>query len=167
VIDWFFPWPADALQKVAEFFLLEEQLPPTQRKAVVEHLVHAHETITTAASQFCLELRRHYYVTPKNYLDFITNYKTQLSYNRKRIDQSTKRLQGGLQKLIEAAEAVDSMQVCVCVCVCVCVYICVHSVCIHVLPSMKNLSVRIHIKYKLYCFQTICSDANMKLKRIE
>ena len=109
---------------MAEFFLLEEKLPPLQRKAVVEHLVHAHETITTAAAQFCLELRRHYYVTPKNYLDFITNYKVQLSYNRKRIDQSTKRLQGGLQKLIEAAEAVDSMQVCsmyVCVCVCVCV----------------------------------------------
>ena len=111
VIDWFFPWPADALQKVAEFFLLEEKLPPLQRKAVVDHLVHAHETITTAAAQFCLELRRHYYVTPKNYLDFITNYKVQLSFNRNRIDQSTRRLQGGLQKLIEAAEAVDSMQV--------------------------------------------------------
>ena len=63
-------------------------------------------------------------MTPKNYLDFITNYKTQLSYNRKRIDQSTRRLQGGLQKLIEAAEAVDAMQVYyVCVCVCVCTHV--------------------------------------------
>ena len=124
VIDWFFPWPADALQKVAEFFLLEEKLPPLQRQAVVEHLVHAHETITSSAAQFCLELRRHYYVTPKNYLDFITNYKVQLSFNRKRINQSTKRLQGGLQKLIEAAEAVDAMQVYYVLCVCIYMSVC-------------------------------------------
>jgi dynein heavy chain len=110
VIDWFFPWPADALQKVAEFFLAEEQLPEQHRQSVVKHLVFAHQRVTTAASRFAEELRRHYYVTPKNYLDFISNYRSQLAANSKRITNSTKRLEGGLRKLIEAAEAVDRMQ---------------------------------------------------------
>lgn len=111
VIDWFFPWPADALQKVAEFFLAEEQLPEEHRAAVIQHLVFTHQNVSLAALRFAEELRRFYYVTPKNYLDFISNYKLQLQINSKRIQMSTKRLEGGLQKLIEAAAAVDRMQI--------------------------------------------------------
>ena len=111
VINWFFPWPADALQKVAEFFLEDENLPTIHRANIVQHLVLIHQQVTVAAIEFAQELRRYYYVTPKNYLDFINNYKVQLNANGKRITMSTKRLQGGLQKLIEAAEAVDKMQV--------------------------------------------------------
>ena len=35
VIDWFFPWPEDALQKVAEFFLKDEQQLEEQHRAKV------------------------------------------------------------------------------------------------------------------------------------
>ena len=101
VIDWFFPWPADALQKVAEFFLAEEPLPEDSRAAIIQHLVFTHQQVTMAATRFAEELRRYYYVTPKNYLDFISNYRNQLAQNNKRILMSTKRLEGGLQKLIE------------------------------------------------------------------
>jgi dynein heavy chain len=112
VIDWFFPWPADALQKVAEFFLVEEHIIPDEHKAaVIKHLVFTHQQVSEAASRFAEELRRFYYVTPKNYLDFISNYRIQLKFNSKRITASSKRLDGGLQKLIEAASAVARMQV--------------------------------------------------------
>jgi dynein heavy chain len=111
VIDWFFPWPRDALQKVAEFFLAEESLPDEHRNSVIDHLVFAHQNVTIAASRFAEELRRYYYVTPKNYLDFISNYRKQLAVNSKQISTSTKRLEGGLQKLIEAASAVDRMRI--------------------------------------------------------
>ena len=67
--------------------------------------------MTSAATKFADELRRYYYVTPKNYLDFISNYRNQLASGNRNIETSTKRLEGGLQKLIEAAEAVDRMQV--------------------------------------------------------
>ena len=59
-----------------------------------------------AATRFAEELRRYYYVTPKNYLDFISNYRNQLAQNNKRILMSTKRLEGGLQKLIEVTPLV-------------------------------------------------------------
>jgi dynein heavy chain len=49
-------------------------------------------------------------VTPKNYLDFISNYKRALAGNRKEVDEMTQRLSGGLQKLEQAALEVDAMQ---------------------------------------------------------
>lgn len=110
VIDWFFPWPNDALEKVADFFLKGEQLSDEHKSPVVAHMVFAHQNVSTAAVRFEEELRRKYFVTPKNYLDFIRNYKQQLKENHKRINVSVKRLAGGLQKLIEAAENVDKMQ---------------------------------------------------------
>ena len=53
---------------------------------------------------------RHYYVTPKNYLDFIGNYKKALTEEKERCLSQKERLGGGLDKLIQAAAEVDSMQ---------------------------------------------------------
>ena len=109
-IDWFFPWPADALRTVAETFLGEEALLPAEsRAAVVSHMVHVHQSVVTASHRFESELRRHNYVTPKNYLDFIRNYREQLSHYQHVMSSRIKRLEGGLTKLSEAATAVDRM----------------------------------------------------------
>lgn len=111
VIDWFQPWPADALQKVAEYFLQDEQLPNELRETVVGHLVFTHQSVVEFAERFADEMRRHYYVTPANFLDFIANYQTELKENNRAIQASVKRLEGGLTKLTEAADAVDQMQI--------------------------------------------------------
>lgn len=111
VIDWFQPWPADALQKVAKYFLQDEQLPEELREPIVEHLVFTHQSVVKISERFADEMRRYYYVTPANYLDFIANYRTELKENNRTIEGSVKRLEGGLTKLIEAADAVDQMQV--------------------------------------------------------
>ncbi|GLE04239.1 hypothetical protein PINS_up013150 [Pythium insidiosum] len=111
VIDWFFPWPEDALRNVAQYFLAEEKIPEELRPEVTNHLVHAHLRVVQVAHQFAEELRRYYYVTPKNYLDLISNYRQQLKENNQKVNASIARLRGGLTKLVEAAEAVDRMQV--------------------------------------------------------
>lgn len=111
VIDWFQPWPADALQKVAEYFLQDEQLPDELRETIVGHLVFTHQSVVGFSERFADEMRRYYYVTPANYLDFIANYRTELKENNRTIEGSVKRLEGGLTKLIEAADAVDQMQI--------------------------------------------------------
>ncbi len=49
-------------------------------------------------------------MTPKNYLDFINNYKRALATNRSTIQDTVGRLSGGLEKLIQAAVEVDAMQ---------------------------------------------------------
>ena len=48
-------------------------------------------------------------MTPKNYLDFISNYRGVLKEERRKIDQLIQRLDGGLSKLVQAATEVDAM----------------------------------------------------------
>ena len=111
VIDWFFAWPEDALEKVAEFFLREEQLPEERRADVLAHMVHVHTSVVNESKRFAAELRRYNYVTPKNYLDFIAGYRKQLGNQRRTISTRTRRLEGGLTKLNEAESAVAVMTV--------------------------------------------------------
>ena len=92
VLDWFFRWPEDALTKVAQFLLEDVALPEEHRSMIVNHLVFAHQSIAQRATRFIEEQRRFYYVTPKNYLDFINNYRSQLNENRKKNLMSIKRL---------------------------------------------------------------------------
>jgi len=109
VVDWFFSWPRDALEQVATHFLAETSIPDAIRPQIYQHMVMVQLDVVDAAKRFQDELRRHYYVTPKNYLDYIMNYDKQLTLNRKRIARSEKRLEGGLTKLIGAATAVEKM----------------------------------------------------------
>ena len=48
---------------------------------------------------------------PKNYLDFISNYRGVLKDERRKIDQLISRLDGGLSKLVQAATEVDAMSI--------------------------------------------------------
>jgi len=47
---------------------------------------------------------------PKNYLDFISNYKRILSTQRKDIFETTERLSSGLAKLVQVSSEVDVLQ---------------------------------------------------------
>lgn len=111
IIDWFFPWPQTALFNVAEHCIQHEKLPDQFREAVTNHLVHAHMRVVSLSSKFTEELRRHYYVTPKNYLDYIATYRAQLKDHHQTVNASILRLNGGLAKLVEASKSVDTMQI--------------------------------------------------------
>jgi len=41
-IDWFFPWPEDALSAVAKHFLIEVQLEDNIRTPINDHVVLVH-----------------------------------------------------------------------------------------------------------------------------
>jgi dynein heavy chain len=73
-------------------------------------MVHVHQSVIAASRRFALELRRHNAVTPKNYLDYIRNYSTQMAQQKRVISTRTRRLEGGLTKLGEAQTAVDRMR---------------------------------------------------------
>ena len=111
-IDWFFKWPDEALKTVSAFFLKDEAAIPTEfRDAISSHMVLAHTSVMVKAEKYKEELRRFYYVTPKNYLDFIANYRSLLREKLKKSDLAIRRLGGGLAKLDDAAVAVDKMSV--------------------------------------------------------
>ena len=102
---------SDALEKVADYFLAEEALPDELRKPIEHHLVFVHQNVLIIRDKFQEALRRYYYVTPKNYLDFISNYRSCLKEERRKIDQLIQRLDGGLSKLGQAATEVDAMSI--------------------------------------------------------
>ena len=111
VIDWFEPWPSEALNSVAKVFLASEGFSKEHLESIVDHMVEVHQSVREKSARFQEELRRSNYVTPKNYLDFIATYKKLLGDNRNTIGELAQRLDGGLQKLIQASTEVDAMKV--------------------------------------------------------
>ncbi|XP_069727356.1 dynein axonemal heavy chain 10 [Phaenicophaeus curvirostris] len=103
-IDWFLPWPRQALYAVAESFVGNSpRIPSEHSKSVIEHMVMVHESVGDFSNRFLQKLRRSNYVTPKNYLDFINTYSKLLEEKNEFILAQPKRLDGGLVKLKEAS----------------------------------------------------------------
>nr|XP_015221526.1 PREDICTED: dynein heavy chain 10, axonemal [Lepisosteus oculatus] len=103
-IDWFLPWPPQALHAVAQSFLGENPMIPSQHsEAVIGHVCMVHGSVGEFSKKFLQKLRRSNYVTPKNYLDFISTYSKLLEEKDQYILGQCKRLEGGLDKLKEAS----------------------------------------------------------------
>lgn len=80
-IDWFLPWPADALQSVAEFFLAKvEDLP--MKDGIVAICVDMQTRVRQLTQRYLFEMRRYYYVTPTSYLILIKTFTSLLDDRR-------------------------------------------------------------------------------------
>ena len=87
-IDWFSPWPEDALKSLAAREM--ESVPDMEqdvRGAVVDLCMLIHKSVQDLAEVFLRQLQRHYYVTPTSYLELIQTYKELLGNKRKRVCQ--------------------------------------------------------------------------------
>ncbi|NWH62016.1 DYH10 protein, partial [Geococcyx californianus] len=103
-IDWFLPWPRQALYAVAESFIGNStRIPPENSRSVIEHMVMVHESVGDFSKRFMQKLRRSNHVTPKNYLDFIQTYSKLLEEKNEFILAQCKRLDRGLEKLKEVS----------------------------------------------------------------
>ena len=85
-IDWFFPWPEDALTAVAQDKLQELELEAEEREPVIKHIVMTHLSVQQYSVDYETMFKRKNFSTPKNYLDFIQSYASLLRQNRKHID---------------------------------------------------------------------------------
>ena len=103
-VDWFFPWPEDALTAVANNFMGAVELDDDARLKVTEHLVMVHLSVQTYSLEFKAVFKRNNYSTPKNYLDFISNYIAFLRDKRKLYEGLVRRLEGGLSTLARAQQ---------------------------------------------------------------
>ncbi|XP_074525804.1 dynein axonemal heavy chain 10 [Halichoeres trimaculatus] len=112
VIDWFLPWPPQALLAVAQSFLGESpMIPEAHSEAVIAHVCMVHRSVGDFSKLFLQKLRRCNFVTPKNYLDFINTYSALLEEKDQSILAQCKRLEGGLDKLKEASEQLAELNV--------------------------------------------------------
>ena len=78
-INWFDPWPEDALLSVAKKFLSNFEALKEEEKIqeqLAEACVFIHKSIEIESENFYSELKRKVYTTPKSYLDLLGSYES-------------------------------------------------------------------------------------------
>lgn len=108
-IDWFFPWPSKALTMVAEVQLMNSNCEPEILEKIIPHFVKVHESIPRYAADYEIKTRRKVYSTPKNYLDFLNCYMSELDNNKDEYKSVIKGYHNGLQKLESSKANIEIM----------------------------------------------------------
>ncbi|XP_068615161.1 dynein axonemal heavy chain 2-like [Brachionichthys hirsutus] len=112
-IDWFCEWPNDALLEVAERYLEGLELGSLEgiHTKVARIFVTTHQSVAQMSQRMELELQRHNYVTPTNYLELVSGYKKLLAVERTELVEQVNKLGNGLCKFKDARERVEVMSV--------------------------------------------------------
>ena len=106
VIDWFQPWPHEALVSVAGRFLAEiPDIEPELLENLQFHCAFTHMAVNDASNAYLEEDRRYNYTTPKSYLELISLYKDMLATKRMELKQAKERLENGVDKIAQASGA--------------------------------------------------------------
>ncbi|XP_075229380.1 dynein heavy chain at 16F [Lycorma delicatula] len=109
-IDWFLPWPEEALLSVAE-----DALRPISGTDLVSPMTAMcymmHNSVEKMTERFYSEMRRRYYVTPTSYLELLKLYISLLSKKQEEKKKVKDRIQNGLKKLLETNDLVATMKV--------------------------------------------------------
>lgn len=111
VIDWFQPWPHEALFSVGKRFMANVDLGTQAVRNVVESfLPYSFTQVNQMANKFRISERRHVYTTPKSFLELLKLYSMLLGSKRSDANGSIDRLANGLTKLRETAAAVTQIE---------------------------------------------------------
>nr|XP_020476144.1 LOW QUALITY PROTEIN: dynein heavy chain 2, axonemal [Monopterus albus] len=112
-IDWFSEWPKDALLEVAERYLDGLDLGSLEgiQTKVASVFVTTHQSVAKISERMKLELMRHNYVIPTNYLELVSGYKKLLAEKRSELGEQVSKLRNGLFKLCDTREKVEAMSI--------------------------------------------------------
>jgi dynein heavy chain len=112
-IDWFLPWPEDALVAVSHKFLATFKMDAKReiKEELEKHMGKVHDLVTEVCSIYFQRMRRHVYVTPKSYLSFIDLYKDVYTKKYNGIDVEESNIVKGLDRLAEASEGVEVLKI--------------------------------------------------------
>ena len=112
-INWFLPWPLEALVSVSNHFLESFTIDCTQeeKEGLIGHMGGVHMMVNDVCTEYYHKMRRHVYVTPKSYLSFIDSYKDEYSKQYLVKNNKEANIRIGLLKLKEGAEGVEIMKI--------------------------------------------------------
>lgn len=102
-IDWFLPWPADALVALSKAFIqnFHVECTPEVKTSLMTHMGMVHSMVTEVCEEYFTKMRRRVFQTPKSYLSFIQNFTTLYSGKLAELKVKEGRVNLGLQKLIQ------------------------------------------------------------------
>jgi dynein heavy chain len=112
-IDWYLPWPEEALASVSRQFLSEFPIvcEPTAKEQLILHTGAVHQMATDVCQEYFQKMRRYAYQTPKSFLSFLESYKKLYSMKIDEINLKEKNVNLGLKKLVQGAEDVEKMKI--------------------------------------------------------
>eukprot|EP00899_Mesostigma_viride_P009796 jgi/Mesvir1/18818/Mv04309-RA.2 len=112
-IDWFLPWPLEALKAVARRFVdaFEMAADKEVKSSLIDHMATVHNSVVSSSVEYFERYRRHVYVTPKSYLSFINGYKALYGLKFVEVKELASKIDNGLAKLFEAKSDVAKMKV--------------------------------------------------------
>ncbi|CAG0892989.1 unnamed protein product, partial [Cyprideis torosa] len=103
-IDWFQPWPEEALERVGQRFLESVDVPSNLKPQLIQCCQYFHTSARDLSYKFRNELSRDVYVTPASYLELISMFKTLIAEKQADTVAARQRYMGGLHKLDFAAQ---------------------------------------------------------------
>lgn len=111
-IDWFQPWPRDALVSVARHFLTGFEIECTVevKEELVKALGSIQDIVSETSTEYFQRFRRATHVTPKSYLNFIAGYKNIYQMKQKELGDGVEKMDTGLEKLKEASGQVEILK---------------------------------------------------------
>ena len=111
-IDWFLPWPADALVALSKAIISDfpVECTPEVKEGLMTHMGMVHTLVTQVCDDYFVQMRRKVFQTPKSYLSFIKNFTVLYSVKLAALKDKESRVNLGLEKLIQGAADVDAMK---------------------------------------------------------
>ncbi|XXQ31198.1 Dynein heavy chain, cytoplasmic [Plasmodiophora brassicae] len=110
-IDWFHPWPQDALVSVAFRFLADVDVGSGDlRENIAHHMAEVHLSVNEASQRYLQVQKRYNYTTPKSFLELISFYKMLLAEKKDKLGMQTARLEKGIATLQKTQQDVSLLK---------------------------------------------------------
>jgi dynein heavy chain len=112
-VDWFLPWPEEALVTVSRGIIGNFHIECTEetKDALMIHMGNVHRMVTVVCDEYSVSMSRKVYQTPKSYLSFIYKYMESYTLKLKEVEEQEARVNLGLEKLVKGAQDVEDMKV--------------------------------------------------------
>ena len=113
-IDWFLPWPKEALYNVAkqqiDIFEDLKTKKEIKEKELPEWMANVHSQVDEACEVYYQQMRKQVFVTPKSYLFFLKSYKNLYAKEMRKLLEAEKNFAAGLHKIKEGSEQVQAQE---------------------------------------------------------
>eukprot|EP00397_Hematodinium_sp_SG-2012_P000031 GEMP01000031.1.p1 GENE.GEMP01000031.1~~GEMP01000031.1.p1 ORF type:complete len:4639 (+),score=1050.01 GEMP01000031.1:391-14307(+) len=112
-INWFLPWPEEALVAVSRAFLKDFEIDTERdtRERLYQLMGNLQFMTNEVCTMYFARMRKHVYVTPRSFLCLIDFYVTLYKVKYDDVNVQERAVKMGLEKLAEASEDVEKMKV--------------------------------------------------------
>lgn len=110
-IDLFDPWPDNALEKIAAKFLSNLDLSEDLIESITSACKYFHNSAKKAVDVYRNESKNNFYISSASYLELVRCFAQLFAIKRNEITTAKTRYENGLNTLLQAAKAVETMQI--------------------------------------------------------